>query len=230
MTKSELFKIAKPILFNTEMVKAILAGRKTVARRTVKYKYSNTEMRMHTDKYGTRLIEIQKDVEGETHGKNPDGRTWQKLLPYIEPKPPFKKGEILYVRETWCDDRQFTHDDTAGQYFYKADFPIAGYSNEKEFKWKPSIHMPKDAARIFLKVKNVRVERLQNMTEDDVEREGIEPRFKVRDGFSGDIAKSRFMELWNSTIKKSDLPLYNWDANPWVWVIEFERIKTDSEV
>ena len=84
-----------PILFNTEMVQAILKNRKTVTRRVVKYKYSNTEMKMRTDKYGTQLIEIQRDIEGETRGKNPDGTTWHKVLPYIEKNSPYKKGDVL---------------------------------------------------------------------------------------------------------------------------------------
>lgn len=154
MTKAELLQIAKPILFNTEMVKAILEGRKTVTRRCVKYKYSNTEMKMWTDKYGTRLIEIQKDVEGETFGRNTDGSTWHKLLPFIEKAPPFKKGDILYIRETWSE--------WTDGYVYKAwsePFPQPGKASV--MKWHPSLHMPKEAARIFLKVKDVRVERFR---------------------------------------------------------------------
>lgn len=211
-----------PILFNTDMVCAILDGRKTVTRRLVKYKYDNTEIRMHTDKYGTRLIEIQKDVEGETHGKNPDGSTWHKLLPYIEKKAPCKKGDILYVRETWSDDRQFTKEDTPGIYFYKA-------SAKSDFtpKWHPSIHMPKEAARIFLKVKDVRVERLQEMRSEDALKEGIKvSEFDLPN--HGVIA--RFKHLWNSTIKKSDHSIYGWNANPWVWVIEFERCEKPEEL
>lgn len=171
-----------------------------MTRRVIKLKYDNTHHEMKTDKYGTRVIEIQDDVEGETLGRNDDGSTWRKIRGYIEPKPPCKKGDILYVRETWCDDRQFTHDDTPGIYFYKA-------SECDDFtpKWKPSIHMPKEAARIFLKVTNVRVERLQCMSWDDICNEGVIPDSYVRDKFSFEVLQNKFKNLFNSTIKKSDL-------------------------
>lgn len=245
MTKEEILEIAKPILFNTEMVRAILDGIKTTTRRCVKYKYSNTEMKMHTDKYGTRLIEIQKDVEGETFGKNPDGSTWHKLLGYIEPTPPYKykPGDILYVRETWCKNPNYEE-----YYFKTRPSGIAPYG----LKWHPSIHMPKEATRIFLKVTDVRVERLQDITEEQAKAEGIrgyskdgnlykyavnddwwiDYHIKHRKSFFGtwwqDMprnAKDAFSYLWNSTIKKSELDIYGWDANPYVWVIEFERIE-----
>lgn len=222
MTREELLKIAKPMLFNTDMVRAILEDRKTATRRAIKYKYSNTEMRMHTDKYGTRLIEIQKDVEGDTHGKYPDGRTWRKLLPYIEKTPPCKKGDILYVRETWQDYID-------GGYLYKAD---ENECYESECDWRPSIHMPKEAARIFLKVKDVRVERLQDICNRgslqdhvrNITREGLQLQ-AVMENYQKLI--DDFKELWDSTIKKDQFNTYGWNANPWVWVIEFERITVE---
>lgn len=207
-----------PILFNTDMVRAILDGNKTVTRRCVRYKYSNTEMKMRTDKYGTRLIEIQKDVEGETFGKNPDGSTWHKLLGYIELRPPYQMGDILYVRETWC---RGSLNYQGEQYYYKAD------NNNFHCKWRPSIHMPKEAARIWLKVTNVRVERLQDITIAEIIKEGCSNLWidAVRPMKLIDVVgnKNEFTDLWNSTIKKSDLDRYGWTANPWVWVIEFER-------
>lgn len=232
--------IIKPILFNTEMVRAILDGRKTVTRRCVKYKYSNTEMKMHIDKYGTRLIEIQKDVEGETFGKNPDGSTWRKLLGYVEPKPPYKTGDILYVRETWhiipciecgldeygcCYSKKVEYEDgnsiTEGCFVFKKDYPC-----KDKINWRPSIHMPKEAARIFLKVKDVRVERLQDITEEQAKAEGANWKNGKNVGFEEKMRRSavdRFAEIWNSTIKKTDIDRYGWDASPWVWVIEFEQ-------
>lgn len=243
MTREELLAIAKPVLFNTEMVQAILEGRKTVTRRCVKYKYSNTEMKMHTDKYGTRLIEIQKNVEGETHGRHPDGRTWQKLLPYIEKKPPFKKGDYLYVRETWCkgviacgeepdgrDTMYVSQCEGEDDYILKAHALHENIGIE-DVVWKPSIHMPKEAARIFLKVTDVRVEQLQDMNGGaDFLKEGLidicvgcgTPK-EFCDCCGG--LEEEFIELWDSTIKKADLDTYGWDANPWVWVVEFERVE-----
>ena len=210
----------KPILFNAEMVRAILDGRKTVTRRCVKYKYSNTEMQMRTDKYGTNLIEIQKDVEGETFGKNEDGTTWRKLLAYIEKEPPFKVNDILYVRETWCS----AYD--GEKYFYLADkatvrekYWLLDYD---DVKWRPSIHMPKEAARILLKVTGVRVERLQDMRLDDFKKEGtIATSISPEDDLN---YRFEFSSLWDSTIQKDQLQYYGWDANPYVWVIEFEVI------
>ena len=170
-----------PILFNTEMVQAILSDRKTCTRRVIKDAVKENQ-------------EINKN-EGKIY------------------KPPFQPGDILYVRETWCDDRQFTHASTAGRYFYKA-------SENGKFKWKPSIHMPKEIARIWLKVTSVRVERLQEMTDEDCEKEGLENACKKCEShlFNCDICmnndgiKEEFKELWDSAIKKADIDKYGWSA------------------
>ncbi|HBA48767.1 MAG TPA: hypothetical protein DCZ91_13405 [Lachnospiraceae bacterium] len=209
-----------PILFNGDMVRAILDGRKTVTRRAVKYKYSNTEMKMRTDKYGTCLIEIQKDIEGETNGKYPDGRTWHRLLPYIEKEAPYKKGDILYVRETWHKyTKRVGHGENCRlQEFYGYRASVVNSEDAGE-KWHPSIHMPKLAARIWLKVTDVRVERLQESTSPIKYPHGKDNTI-IREGFKRTYD---FIDFWNSTIKKSDIGRYGWDANPWVWVIEFER-------
>lgn len=222
-----------PILFNGDMVQAILDGRKTVTRRIVKYKYSNTEMRMRTDKYGTSLIEIQKDIEGETHGKYPDGRTWSKLRPYIQKNPPYRKGDILYVRETYCPDYFDYENQYGNKHGYKTDYEKAILSSDiPKPKWTPAIHMPKQAARIWLKVTDVRVEQLQEIDGRGVLAEGIDngksnPSMGKR---WENMQRMAFSELWDSTIKKSDLERYGWCANPWVWAIEFERReKSESE-
>lgn len=208
------------------MVRAILDGRKTVTRRVIRYKYSNTEMKMRTDKYGTRLIEIQKDIKGETYGKNPDGSTWHKLLPYIERNPPYKKWDILYVRETF---QKFPR-------YRIGEYPTQGNSDRKpagwdyvyktdnwnpDEKWIPSIHMPKEAARIWLRVTDVRVERLQEIDGNGCIAEGIE--LEALNEVGEEFVKGIFHDIWDSTIKKPDLDLYGWDANPWIWVIDFDR-------
>ena len=197
----------KPILFNTEMVRAILEGRKSCTRRLVKPQPDEK----HTYPLGFATDSTEKrDVGCFGFGIDEYGGSIQ----YVKPPYGYAPGDILYVRETWCDDRQFTHDSTPGRYFYKA-------SESGNFKWKPSIHMPKEAARIWLKVTDVRVERLRDMTDDDAEAEGC---------FDYTSTALGFFYVWDSTIKKSDIDRYGWDANPWVWVIEFERCEKPEGV
>lgn len=249
-----------PILLNTGMVEAVLEDRKTVTRRVVKYKYDNTEMRMRTDKYGTRLIEIHKDIEGETYGKNPAGSTWHRLLPYIEKTARYRKGDILYVRETWafarcvdcngdyilegsqanCYDCQAVEYDDSDSISEGCFIYRAGCNNPDRITWRPSIHMPKQAARIWLKVADVRVDRLQDIKPADLRKEGMKlyvlPEECERQSdklgaiFLYQEARVEFSKLWDSTIKKPDLERYGFDANPWVWVIEFERCEKREEM
>lgn len=135
--------------------------------------------------------------------------------------PPYQPGDILYVRETFIQA-------AAHIFWYKADDKPW---MSKDLLWKPSIHMPKEAARIWLKVTDVRVERLQDITGLSVQKEGIELDPNECAGKFDFISELFFLfqRLWDSTIKKSDLDRYGWDANPYVWVIEFERCKKPKE-
>ena len=210
----------KPILFNTNMVRATLSGQKTVTRRVAKPQldFSPTDKPM--------LI-----------------------------KQPYQPGDVLYVRETWAENPY-----PDGGYMYRA-FPGDGCTPEKEdaamrsmrLKWRPSIHMPREAARIFLRVTGVRVERLQSsFTEPicpilELQAEGIDIGETCQECIENygepccvdtvdedgtdisecgvlDEVRDDFSRLWNSTIKPADRALYGWAANPWVWVIRFERI------
>ena len=142
-------------------------------------------------------------------------------------------GILGYLCFSWCE--------WTGGYVYKAwnsPFPQTGAYLEE--KWHPSIHMPKGAARIWLKVTDVRVERLQDITPKDAKNEGVGNLFYEDIGYSEKnygtevdpeygIAKEQFAWLWDSTIKKSDLDRYGWDANPYVWVISFERCAKPAE-
>ncbi len=192
MTRAELLAIAKPILFNTAMVRAIDEGRKGATRRAIKLYLGLAD----TDKNDSGYLAIP-DEYGDYHDANDLCR--------------YKPGNILYVRETWAK--------IGGHYFYKTGHKLLLDGEPLIKRWHPSIHMPKEAARIFLRVTDVRVERLRNMTADDVEREGL------TDLMDEIHALDLFAELWNSTIKKKDLDRYGWAANPGVWVIEFGRVK-----
>lgn len=209
MGREELLKAARPIFFNTDMVRAILDGKKIETRRLV-----------------TKKVIIRPDQEINQNGK---GRfelynvTPRCGIPQnIFFKLPYRPEDILYVRETWqylyeLDENEQIIEGT-GRYYYAATDQIPfdtyvdsrGISHEKT-PWKPSIHMPKEAARIFLKVTDIRPERLQDIDDNGVVAEGLQ----IGDPFD---------ELWNSTIKKADRDRYGWEGNPWVWVIKFKRI------
>lgn len=232
----------KPIIFNTDMVRAILDGRKTVTRRVVKPQ---------------PLGRIAYCMAGHKHGSwsYPGPNTYKywgdewKLLEGLSSEernrhwtPPCHTDDILYVRETfakigedvdidWFENSEQLYN---GMYIYKAD----GIDLSDIGRWHPSIHMPTAAARIFLRVTDVHVELLHDMSDKEAEKEGIgnlfieDVAFGNKDygcveysdskGFLG-LAKEQFAYLWDSTIKKNDLPKYGWSANPWVWVIDFKR-------
>ncbi len=220
----------KQILFNTEMVRAILMGQKTCTRRVVKGFIPDDAVWGYTAFTPKGYISCR--------GTFPVGYG-EKFF-----KLPYQKGDILYVRETWCrygklDDFDHVIEGTE-EYYYLADganptpyncFLVQrnGYDEYKDTPvWHPSIHMPKEAARIWLKVTDVRVERLQDIDGKGCVKEGIEeePLKDVGDEF----VKGMFHDLWDSTIKKSDIDRYGWNANPWVWVIEFERCEKQREM
>ena len=231
----------KPILFNTEMVRAILDGLKTCTRRICKdaNEYTVPDMEFYNADKRTYAVHNFAD------------KKHTEKLSIAERTCPICPGDILYVRETWehfdcccCEGdehgncyqepQQNVLNKSYGCYMYRATDEIYG-----DARWHPSIHMPKEAARIWLKVTDVRVERLQSITEGGAIREG-EKCHHTNTGAFGctdcmntgwiEPPQVEFMQIWNNTIKKSDLDRYGWDANPWVWVISFERCEKPKGV
>lgn len=194
----------KPILFNTEMVRAILEGRKTVTRRAVKPQPESRPTPMKKDSCWPGCFAIQGTA---------------KVI-----RPPYQPGDTLWVRETWAKDP------FGDGYIYPTEVGGAGQ------KWHPSIHMPKEAARLFLRVTDVRAERLQDITPEQARSEGCDGRCNCpSSGAPGslscverDFSIEKFESVWDSTIKPTNLHRYGWDANPWVWAIEFERVSKDE--
>ena len=213
----------KPILFNTEMVRAILDERKSCTRRLVKY-------------------DVEAVLNSPYHKAHPEVEDKQIISKLCN--PPYHTGDILYIRETWAwcpcwdcgldveetgcghEEEQRYNDEKKehGCYIYRASCEDNEYPSADT--WHPSIHMSKKVARIWLKVTDVRVERLQEMWASDVSKEGI----YFTEPTTADEMLMAFAKLWNSTIKKSDHDSYSWEANPWVWVISFERCEKPEGV
>ena len=207
--------IERGMIFNAEMVRAILDGRKTQTRRPIKWKQ-------------TRFTEI---------GEREDGSKWpwsedaEHAFDFWHPCPFGSVGDRIWVRETfqgplfdfdlmdsYCKDSTpfeksefcvYKADGVPAPEFYDAD-------DELHCCWRPSIHMPRWASRILLEITGVRVERLKSISDRDALREGC----STADMKSGDCVADVFARLWAS-IYGSD----SWNANPWVWVIEFKRVE-----
>lgn len=209
----------RPILFSAPMVRAILEGRKTQTRRIVK---------PQPEKLPIRVQEAALAVlhEGKFHFQRNDGTligAWEKQSPYGQP------GDRLWVRE------KIFYSENNGVYEYAADNKtVVDAALEWRATWAyegkpiiPSIHMPRAASRILLEVLDVRVERLQEISEDDAISEGVyfggpEPTYQSPDDGNPDewvLPLESFTELWQSINGPE-----SWDENPWVWVITFKKI------
>ena len=189
----------KPVFFNREMVKAVLDGKKTVMRVPVKcrgYKVGDPPSWAKRWSGPDHFFEVSRLDASEEDGSE-----------IKELHSPYQPEDILWVKEPWVK--------IAGEYIYAADdfsfYPSGG--------WKSQILMPKDAVRLFLCVKTVDVGSLKRMTEQDALKEGIEPEYRIK---IPDPALQRFANEWDRKFSK-DLNTYGWDADPWVWVVEFER-------
>lgn len=256
----------KPILFNTEMVRAILDDRKTVTRRVMKPQPREIY-------HGCTLFEDDGDLIALVEAQN--GRLEQTVSPY-------RSGDILYVRETWQEvyETEFDEDALCGfvnirerilnfdeipkveagisrncatatmkprmkYYVFKAsDIEYANPQNG--LYWRSSTHMPREAARIFLRVTDVRMERLQDITDIEAIKEGFEGErcnhefsdyiggmFVCTDCMNTGWIKSpviEFAQSWDNLLNIKDRKLYGWGANPYVWHITFERISKSEAI
>lgn len=227
----------KPILFNTEMVQAILEGRKTCTRRKITRTPSNDE----PCGYGFWREFNHNDgkwyIKDYTHSC-----CWLTQEEYMGKYAPYQIGDILYVRETFFEgDILDSNEDIVERdiVIYATD-DLSEHGLE-ELKWKPSIHMPKKLARIFLKVTDIRVERLQDITTEQAKAEGIREYTKDGEVLKYALNENQyrwssmprnaiepFIKLWDSTVNKKDIDKYGWKANPWVWVIEFKKISKEE--
>lgn len=228
----------KPILFNAEMARAILDGKKTVIRVPVKPRPDGAHMVL--------------DRNDEEHAyeficgsyKNGFSRDWTEIV-----KAPYWEDDILWVQEAWrpacldidtyflgtCVSREsysgFNYKSDMGWYFPdrpakdNAEFREV-YPTATEKKWHHPQDMPSEAARLFLRVTDIHPERLNSMILEDVEKEGLELLDDNILNLScmSDELWNRWINTWNSAIKPADLPIYGWDANPWCWTIKFKRI------
>jgi hypothetical protein len=202
MTKAEILQTAKPILFSTPMVKALLNGTKTQTRRVIK---PQPEFTPGIQMYGDKWVDARFAAPSVMHET-------------LKSQPHYRPGDLLYVREMWNgitfgNEKQGTR----VEYWYKAGDKFEDSADEK---WRPSIHMPKQAARLFLRVTDVRTERLQEITNEGAKAEGMDDIPHCQHGYL-----ANFILFWDELNVKRR---YRWDLDPWVWVYTFTRLMLDN--
>ena len=205
-----------PMIFNQQMVQALAEGRKTVTRRPMKLETKDCD-------FGCLLK--PNEVAGEVNNDNFQNAS-------------YRVGDLIWVRETFClgrldevdaehpADRTLFVDQCCGNEYYVQKEWAASKGAEEldEVKWKPSIHMPRKASRLTLRVTDVRCETVQQITEESAQKEGVSPAFIDQFGNCPTVPrfKSGFYKMWDGIYS-------NWDKNPWVWVIEFDVIKQNVD-
>lgn len=202
--------VARPILFSTEMVKALLLGQKTQTRRVIKPQPDDDGLWNDTDLPRS----LQSNLKGWNGTVNETGESKEFRCPYGQ------VGDLLWVRETWRIDGH-----TTKCYLYKADLPVFSGG----VKWKPSIFMPRYACRLVLRITNIKVERLQSISEEDARREGVKYDLSLEFNqylnyekgiYQCPSAVESFKSLWSEINGEK-----SWSENPFVWVIQFERVE-----
>jgi len=210
----------KPIIFSTPMVQAILDERKTQTRRVIKPQ------------------PVKKGAFWTLGGAGWNGNSVVPVYGHsLYNRMPYKPGDALWVREAFAD----IPETSPGNLHYKADANKADLTwfKEEGWKWRPSIYMPREAARIFLRVTDVRVERLLDITETDAMREGFEVKIKSKtvngNVYNGSTtAREGFLLYWDDLYAYKDVPkgeIFGPKAshkNPWVWAYEFKRIAKEE--
>lgn len=244
-------RMAKPILFNSGMVRAILNGQKTCTRRIIKPQ-PKMQLCYVSAGYGAGKWTyppphcVEQSGWGKKY-KRIEGLTMDDLAQYWT--PPYSADDELYVRETWnygyvetpdfpgYYDAWFEEVDPVhsnglegmSRYFYRADEDDEQAMCDIGGRWRPSIFMPKGAARIFLRVMEVGVERLQDINLAGCREEGIWDDYKTdslryHDALAEAAYPKVFAELWDEHLKPTDISKYGWESNPWVWVIRFRSL------
>lgn len=211
----------RPILFSSEMVRAILDGRKTQTRRVIRYS--------HLWAYGA----FSHD-DNRGYAELSAVPTFDPMYSVSKPCPYGQPGDLLWVRETFCL-WDATTDDYEGD-LHRGKLPVPNERNihswkkrvqyrastecdDESYGWRPSIHMPRWASRITLQVTGVRVERVQDISEADAVAEGMEV---VPIGTATWTNRQSFSILWDKINAKRG---HSWESNPWVWVIEFKQVQ-----